>query len=223
MIRLTALIMLALLMGCGPRSFDPAPQAASSLTAVPSVPAYWPEPDKQYRIRFTAEWQEGGRTRSFQGLMLLDCEARTARVAALSELGAKLFDISILPEQEQTHSSLPGYGMARLRDDMATGIRRTLLAYLPDAGDTRSAPVYPATFTRCEQGLCLRNQMTDNARTAASVTRDGRELWSASYSGFRDVDSVAIPETLAYSDNSRIKQPWKLKLILLSVTQGHTK
>jgi hypothetical protein len=223
MIRLTTLIILALLVGCVPRSFDPVPRAASSLTAGTAVPTYWPGNGKQYRIRFNAKWQEGVDAHSFQGLMLLDCGARTARVVALSELGAKLFDISILPEREQTHSSLPGYGIARLREDTATGIRRTLLTYLPDAGDIRSALVYPATFTRCEQGLCLRNQMTDNARTAVSVTKDERELWSACFSAFRDVDTVAIPEKLTYFDNNRMKLPWKLQLILLSVTQGHTK
>lgn len=155
MIRLCILCCF-FLVGCSVISVDPRPISLSSEISNEAA-THWSQSDIKYRIRLSGEVLLDGKAFTFQGLMHLDNVARTARLVVFSELATKLFDVSVLPDGEQVHSTLPSLGLTEVRKSVVKSVQRMLLAYQPLRSDSVQSNDEQRILKRCEEKICLTN------------------------------------------------------------------
>ena len=155
MIRLCILCCF-FLVGCSVISVDPRPMSLSSEISSEAA-THWSQSDIKYRIRLSGEVLLDGKDFTFQGLMHLDNVVRTARLVVFSELGTKLFDVSVLPDGEQVHSALPDLGLTEVRKSVVKSVQRMLLAYQPLRSDSVQSNDEQRILKRCEEKICLTN------------------------------------------------------------------
>ncbi|WP_161794874.1 DUF3261 domain-containing protein [Desulfonatronum thioautotrophicum] len=136
---LILLALLSILAGCAkpytpPKEFSPLPSGAWVACAHP-----FSDLEVPLHFRQTVIWEAGDRVQVMQGIMMLDGQRMQVRLLGLSEIGIKLFDMTVDGDQHEVHLLAPVLGPARelLARQVALSVRRIFLTY-PDMETARA-------------------------------------------------------------------------------------
>lgn len=193
--------LLVLLCGCAVPSLDPPGTAAPSAQSEALVGSFWGHSGHLFQGRYSAvlEWDDNLVT--FQGVLVVDTLQRQARLVALSDLGARLFDVTLTPEQTSVHTSLPHLGISRLRKRVATAVRRMLLTHLPGIRDDVTLDTQPR-LSRCSHDVCLVCGFDpDTGLLLYKHYRTRQPLWRVTFSDYRQSGGYQVPRRFAYNDS----------------------
>ncbi|WP_290918176.1 hypothetical protein [Halodesulfovibrio sp.] len=244
-------LFCCLLTGCSAGSIDPHPMPPDGDVAIEAV-SHWSQSKAMYRIRLSGDVSTNGKSFTFQGLMHLNGVTRTARLVTFSELGTKLFDVSVMPEGEQLHSTLPGIGLLQVRKLVVRSVRRMLVNYMPLRSDSARADGQRRILQRCEGQICLTNTfmplppdnitvghpsvedqqlgqaaegngVAEGVRGETAVHNESSLLWKATYSNHTSVGSHWMPTMLVYLEPENNEINTRVKFVVVSVAEGEKK
>lgn len=206
---LTALLVL--LCGCTAPSLDPPGVAAATPRSEALAGSFWGNSGHLFQGRYSAVLEWDGQLVTFQGVLMIDTRQRQARLVALSDLGARLFDISLTPEQTSVHTSLPHFGISRMRERGASAVRRMLLGYLPGVHDGVTLDAQ-TLLSRCSHDVCLRSGFDpDTGVLLGKEYRARQPLWRATFADYRQTGGFQVPGRLEYADicrGDRLTMEW---------------
>lgn len=193
--------LLVLLCGCAVPSLDPPGTAAPTPQSEALVGSFWGHSGHRFQGRYSAvlEWDDNLVT--FQGVLVVDTLQRQARLVALSDLGAKLFDVTLTPDQTSVHTSLPHLGISRMRKRVVTAVRRMLLTHLPGMRDGVTLDTQ-TRLSRCSNDVCLLCGFDPvTGLLLYKQYRSRLPLWNATFSDYRQAGVYQVPGRLEYTDS----------------------
>jgi len=200
-VRWLVVLLLVLCCGCAAPSSDPPGNAEPSRLSRTLSRHFWGHSDGVFRGRYSAVMEQGAQVFSFQGILVGSTQQRQVRLVALSDLGMRLFDMTVATTGVTVHSALPHPGLSRIRKRVATALCRMLLSHLPGSRDA-VAEHDGMTLRRCLDGQCLMSRF--DARSGLLLYKEyGREalFWHAAFSDYRDCGGIRVPMRLIYADN----------------------
>jgi len=133
-------LCLFLLAGCSQVYTPPAgylqmpgnaAQGATDVTWSELCRMPWADLGQPLRLRQTVVWEAGEQSQVMQGMMRLDWPKAQVRIVGLSELGMKLFDLTVDPQAHDVHALSPVLGASRraLAGQVARSVRRIFLPH----------------------------------------------------------------------------------------------
>lgn len=170
-----ALAAALLLAGCAV-----APRTQVAGVAAPA----WMQAPELWRIRQIVLVERGEAKLPLQGMLELDTDARTVRLAALDDFGVTLFKLAVTPDGERVDYLLPVLPRgAEITSAVALSLRRIYLA--PGAAAPGGGEVV------LEAG--------PDGRVATARPRGGGR-WQVWYDDYRDEDGVEVPRQIRYRE-----------------------
>lgn len=196
-------LLLAICCGCAAPSVDPPGTAAPSPLSRSLTRHFWGRGDGVFRGRFSAVLEGQGPLFSCQGVLLVDPRQGQARLVALSDLGMRLFDVTVTLDGTTVQAALPHLGLARLRQRLATAVRRMLLSHLPGPRDAVADQAQPL-LRRCLDGQCLTCAFDAGSGVLLYKAYGGqRPGWRAEFSDYQDCGGYQVPARLRYADHEQ--------------------
>lgn len=194
--------LLALLFGCRSSLLpDPAGTATPTVRAAELAKGFWGHSGLAVQGRYFAVLEHSGQLQTFQGMLIIDTEQHQARLVALSDLGAQLFDLRCTAGETTTLSTLPHPGLSGFRGRVANAVRQMLLSHLPGARD-EVAEGEELLLRRCQGRHCLVSGFSaDGGRLLFKEYQRERELWRTMFSNFIIMDGYEIPTRFDYVDS----------------------
>ena len=199
------LILLALLStfaGCAkpytpPAEFSPLPSGTRVACAHPFSAL-----EDTLHLRQTVIWEAGERVQVMQGIMLFDGRQKQVRLLGLSEIGIKLFDLTVGRDGHEVHLLAPVLGPTRelLARQVAQSVRRVFLTY-PDM-ETAQAFVGPDAVILTDH--------TGDGNLVLECLPPGemvRRVWSPDHRWEADLDDssrrndLPLPGRIVYQDH----------------------
>lgn len=199
---LILLVFLSSLAGCAkpytpPINFSPLPVGTRIACAHPFSTL-----GDRLHLRQTVIWEAGDRVQVMQGIMLLDGGQKQVRLLGLSEIGIKLFDVTVDGDQHEVHLLAPVLGPARelLARQVALSVRRIFLTY-PDMETTRTfvgpdSVILPDTLGHGALVLeCF--PPAETARRAWSPD----QRWEIDLDDYSQMNDLPLPGRILYQDH----------------------
>jgi hypothetical protein len=199
---LLLVILLSTSAGCGipyapPENFSPLPSGIHIACAHPFSALKDP-----LHLRQTVIWEAGERVQVMQGIMLLDGRQKQVRLLGLSEIGIKLFDLTVRGDGHEVHLLAPVLGPARelLARQVARSVRRVFLTY-PDM-EAAQAFIGPGSVILADH--------TGDGNLALECSPPGEparrvwspdQRWEAKLDDYSRMNDLPLPGRIAYQDH----------------------
>ena len=155
--------------------------------------------------------------RVLQGLMLVDRDRGQIRIAGLTELGMKLFDLSVREQELESHylSSALGERREPLAQLVASSVRRIFLYSRPASEAKVYMGPHSVLVHSSFQGEPVLQECTqaDGRLTQVSCPR---ENWQVDYTEYQDIDGMTLPGRIIYNDE---RAGFRLVLVLHEVQE----
>ncbi|WP_031388627.1 DUF3261 domain-containing protein [Desulfonatronum thiodismutans] len=200
---LILLALLSIFAGCAkpytpPANFSPLPSGTHITCAHP----FSALEAGTLHLRQTVIWKAGERVQVMQGIMLLDGQRKQVRLLGLSEIGIKLFDLTVGGDVHEVHLLAPVLGPARelLARQVAQSVRRVFLTY-PEM-ETAQAFVGPGSVILADH--------TGDGNLVLECSPPGepvRRVWSPDQRWEIDLDDyslmndITLPGRIVYQDH----------------------
>jgi hypothetical protein len=210
------LLLLVLLTGCA-GTFTPPPEyslmpAEKNLTCEPPA---WSVAGEPMGLRQTVFLEAGGQTRMVQGLMLIDESRQKVQVMGMSEMGMKIFDVSVTRQGHENHFLSPVMNSRKedLAGQIALSVRRIFL-FFEAINDFNS-------YAGPESILMVNSQ--DSKQIVHECPIDGRVLteafcadgqWNVKYADHQLINGFYLPARITYHDR---RTGYNLTLVLHEV------
>jgi len=194
-------LLLAFCCGCVAPSVDPPGMAAPSALSRRLTRDFWGRGHGIFQGRFSAVLEEQDQVFSFQGVLVVNTRQEQVRLVALSDLGMRLFDVTVALDGTTVRTALPHLGLARLREQVASAVRRMLLSHLPGPRDevTDRGRIL---LRRCLDSQCLISGFdADSGLLLYKKFGPEQPLWRADFSDYRDRGGFRVPLRLRYADD----------------------
>lgn len=212
------ILLLFFLGGCATQYSPPEEYVAVSPdTELSCCLDIWSGADGVVGLRHTVFLEIQEEHRVLQGLMLVDRDRGQIRIAGLTEMGIKLFDLSVREQELESHYLSEALGGRReaFAQLVASSVRRIFLYSRP----TPEAKVYmgPDSVLRYSsfQGKSVLQECRQKDGLLKSVSCP-RDNWYVDYTEYQDIDGVTLPERIIYNDE---RAGFRLVLVLHEVQE----
>lgn len=205
------------LSGCAASYVPPADHVLLSPSEVPTCRfSEWSVPGEPLLLRHTAFLEAGEQELVLQGLVLLDNERSKAQVVGMTELGMKLFDLTVTSKNHYQNYLSPAIGSRKkaLADLIALSTRRIFLfGEYPESPDVYLGP----------QSFLMINSVMGSQMAYKCSATDNTLLkqfspvqnWQAEHSGYQVIKGRYIPQRTVYQDK---RAGYRLILVLHEVS-----
>lgn len=196
------LLLLVLLTGC-PGTYTQPPEYAlmSAEKNLTCEPPAWSVAGEPMGLRQTVFLAAGEQSRMVQGLMLIDQSRQEMQVIGMSEMGMKIFDISVTRQGHENHFLSPVINSRKedLAGQIALSARRIFLSF--------EATVDFNSYAGPESILMVNYQ--DSKQIVHRCLRDGRVLseafcadgqWNVKYADYQLINGFYLPVRITYHD-----------------------
>lgn len=192
--KIFALICILILAGCAAKSKP----VGYPCEAAPRLKAKWYNNGASYQMRHEGVLQFGSMTIPMTGLMKLDTENGTAKVAILTSMGIKMLVLNINKDDHEVlfaspaAKQIPGF-----MDGSVNAIRRVFLSPFPGWPDSCTEVDMVQHNVEENPDGTLRTRMPRQTWDLLSKEMDD---WRVEYSENTEIEGLRIPEEIRYED-----------------------
>lgn len=212
--------LLLLLTGCATVPFQPveltptAPRSAAELSA-----GLWSRSGSKLMLRHSALFEFQGMRVPVEAMLMLDPAAGEARLVGMTEMGVKLYDITILPDGSRANFVMPEFARyPGFADAVATSVRRIFLAPEPGPGDLVRVAPKSYLLTREDEGGTVSFTLGGADAQLLEKSFRGRDgSWRVRYYQYQRSNGRLFPGGVVLEDD---RAGYRLTLWMESVGQG---
>lgn len=196
--------LLLLLAGCATVPFQPVELTPTAQRSAAELSAgLWSRGGSKLLLRNSALFEFQGMRVPVEAMLMLDPAAGEARLVGMTEMGVKLYDISILPDKSRANFVMPE--LARypgFADVVAVSARRIFLDPEPKPADRLRVTPTSYLLTRDEGGATVEFTLGGaDAQLLQKSFRGNGDSWRVRYYQYERRDGRLFPGGIVLDDD----------------------